>query len=303
MLPPHILNSLKDALAAIYWYKNDLRRFIEATGITKELWIGLSWDGYKIRIAGELVDLISNDGHTVSRDMTKLLDSVLAMSSFTHLEKLENGRRLAEDARSKVERLRFDVEAYRQVVNTKRATEQEEIRNAVAKSMNRARLSERLMGLREQFLSLHSELEVTLRGYKLEELVYDLLSLHDLEPRPPYRNRGEQIDGSFFLDGTHFLLECKWHKGPVDLDDLDFFENKVRRKLDNTLGLFLSVNGFTRRAVSTPSAGRPTLILADGVDLLAVLEERIDLADLLRRKKRRASEGGTIYFRVSEMLG
>jgi hypothetical protein len=44
------------------------------------------------------------------------------------------------------------------------------------------------------------------------------------------------------------------------------------------------------------------LILADGGDLLAVLEQRIDLVDLLRRKYRHAAMTGEIFFAVDRIL-
>lgn len=40
----------------------------------------------------------------------------------------------------------------------------------------------------------------------------------------------------------------------------------------------------------------------DGADLMAVLEQRIALPDLLRRKKRAAVQTGNIYLKVSEIL-
>jgi hypothetical protein len=40
----------------------------------------------------------------------------------------------------------------------------------------------------------------------------------------------------------------------------------------------------------------------DGSDLMAVLEGRIDLVQLLLRKRRTASETGNIYLRIHEVL-
>jgi hypothetical protein len=40
----------------------------------------------------------------------------------------------------------------------------------------------------------------------------------------------------------------------------------------------------------------------DGGDLMAILDERIRLDDMLRRKKRHMNETGSCYFPASEML-
>ena len=77
---------------------------------------------------------------------------------------------------------------------------------------------------------------------------------------------------------------------------------KLSRKLDNTLGLFLSINGFSEDGVRAHSSGRKMIILMDGSDLMAVLEGRIDLIQLLLRKRRHASQTGNIYLRIHEVL-
>lgn len=43
-------------------------------------------------------------------------------------------------------------------------------------------------------------------------------------------------------------------------------------------------------------------MLMDGADLYAVLEERIDLRDLLRRKRREASMTGRVLLTAAEIL-
>ena len=43
------------------------------------------------------------------------------------------------------------------------------------------------------------------------------------------------------------------------------------------------------------------VVLMDGADLMAVLEERIDFVTLLLRKKRHAAQTGNIFLRVHEM--
>jgi hypothetical protein len=71
-----------------------------------------------------------------------------------------------------------------------------------------------------------------------------------------------------------FLLEAKWRDEKAAATDLDTFAAKIRRKLDNTLGLFLSMNG-QETAVSLHSQNRPVMILMNGADLNAVIEGRM----------------------------
>ena len=107
----------------------------------------------------------------------------------------------------------------------------------------------------------------------------------------------------FTLDGTqHFILEAKWEKELTGRDDLDVFLGKVNRTADNTLGLFFAIAGFQPTAIELHSKRRSPLVLSDGGDLLAILDERIDLDELLRRKYRHASMTGEVYLPVTRIL-
>ena len=77
---------------------------------------------------------------------------------------------------------------------------------------------------------------------------------------------------------------------------------KLTRILENTLGLFLSINGFSDDAVKAHSTGRRLMILMDSSDLMAVIEGRIDLIQLLLRKRRHASQTGNIYLKIHEIM-
>ena len=136
----------------------------------------------------------------------------------------------------------------------------------------------------------------------MEKVIKGLFDLFDLDPKASFKIVGEQIDGAFSFEGTDYLLEAKWQNAPVSASELDGLSGKLSRKLENTLGLFLSVNGFSKDAITTHASGRRLVILMDGSDLMAVLEGRIDLVQILLRKRRYAAETGNIYLRIHEIL-
>jgi hypothetical protein len=84
--------------------------------------------------------------------------------------------------------------------------------------------------------------------------------------------------------------------------ELDSFAAKVNRKLENTLVVFLSINGFSVDGIAAHSAGRASIILTGGGDLITVLEERIDFTSPLLRKKRHSSQTGSIYMTAADIL-
>jgi hypothetical protein len=144
-------------------------------------------------------------------------------------------------------------------------------------------------------------------GYGLEDLLYQVFSLFELQPRGSFKISGEQIDGAFVHEGTDFLLEAKWQKAPANLEALRDLDGAVASNLDNTLGLFISINGFTPHGLDRYRQGnRPRIVCMDGADLMAVLEGQMDLQmdlnDLLRRKRAVASQRGEVFISVARIM-
>lgn len=135
------------------------------------------------------------------------------------------------------------------------------------------------------------------RGYKFEKLLFALLHADALDPRTSYKTAGEQIDGSFFLDGTIFLLEAKWHKDEVPASTLYQFKGKVDGKLVGTLGVFISMSGYSRDAVDALTLGKSlNLILFDKQDIDAAIKKGLGFKNILKNKLRKAAEEGIVYY-------
>lgn len=140
------------------------------------------------------------------------------------------------------------------------------------------------------------------RGRLLEDFLNKLFTLYDLNPKKSFTLSGEQIDGAFTFENNDYLLEAKWHKKPIETGELKKFAGTLSDKLKNTLGLFISIDGFTEGAKNFSGSNARTMILMDGMDLNFVLDQRIDLHHLLFRKRRYASETGKIYYSAINIL-
>ncbi len=75
-------------------------------------------------------------------------------------------------------------------------------------------------------------------------------------------------------------------KQPTYAADLYSFASKINGKRKNTLGPLVSMDGFSNAWLQTTSSALRCLILMDGMDLNAILTDRIKLDDLLYRKRR-----------------
>ena len=80
------------------------------------------------------------------------------------------------------------------------------------------------------------------------------------------------------------------------------FAGQVAEKAHRTSGLMISINGFSGEVVNLLRRTGSRLLLADGADLVAVLEGALGLDELLLRKRRHAAETGNPYLGAREML-
>jgi hypothetical protein len=287
------LHALKQALQSLYWYKDDLRRFLTQC-IGARTVNSLNWDAYKREIVGELMDVLSAKQDRYLSEIRKLMQEVVQFRDFSHLERVrEDGPEKAADARKAVAALRALVDTHDKVANNKKgAEERAEKQNQIV--ARHADFRAKLDALKQSYYDLLSIATPQARGFALEPFMKDLFNLFDLDPKASFRNTGEQIDGAFTLEGTEFLFEGKWCSELISSADLDAFAAKVGRKLDNTLGLFLSINGFHDDGVRLYNQSRSVMLLMTGRDLNAVLEQRVDFVRLLSLKRRHAAQTGII---------
>lgn len=300
-IAPAAIVALREALTNVYHYKADLRSFLTNCLSTPALLTILNWGDYKRNIVGTLVDYLESRQDEYQADLLRLMTELTRMTDFSHLERLEGGADKAQKARISVEALRKLTQTHQELFEEHRRMEESRAQtheNLLRKSVVRQKLEE----LTKEYYTLLSSTKPQERGYLLEKIIRELFELFDLDPRASFKLMGEQIDGAFTFESTDYLFEGKWQQELVRSSDLDVLAGKLSRKLDNTLGLFLSVNGFSEDGVKAHSSGRRLMLLMDGSDLMAVLEGRIDLIQLLLRKRRHASQTGNIYLRIHEIL-
>jgi hypothetical protein len=299
-IAPAAINALREALTCVYWYKSDLRSFLQNTISDPAILARVNWDDYKRNIVATVVDYLARDQTKYQGDLIRLINEVVNIQDFSHLEKLEDGKTKAASAKRAVAALEAlsgrnrEIEEEQKQAEARRQSKHEEM-------LRNKGVRDRLEQLQKEFFGLISEVPQR-RGYRLEKLLRELFELFDLDPKASFRLVGEQIDGAFTFEAIDYLLEAKWQDQLVSIQDLDAFSGKLTRKLENTLGLFLSINGFSEDGVRAHSTGRRLMLLMDGSDLMAVLEGRIDLVQLLLRKRRAAAQTGNIYVKIHEIM-
>lgn len=155
-------------------------------------------------------------------------------------------------------------------------------------------------GLLKKLLEITS-LDPQPRGYAFERFLKTLFDINGMAGRASFRLVGEQIDGSFELDGETYLLEAKWTNGQTDAADLRAFNAKVQDKASWSRGLFISNSGFTEDGLSAFGKGK-SVVCMDGFDLSEMLMQRLSLKLVLSKKVRRAAETGLPFVRLRDLI-
>lgn len=174
------------------------------------------------------------------------------------------------------------------IENEIKKQKQDQARVNYLKSLDQVKTkTKKLDQLNSEFIALTTSAELTpqQRGFKFEELFFDLLQLSEFEYSKPYRTAdGEQIDGHFKYEKFDYLVEVKWIDGLTKQKDLSIFDGKIKGKAQSTRGFFLSANGFDPNAVNKFSDDAPRILLMTGQDLAMVLNGQMPFFDAMKVK-------------------
>lgn len=248
------IQALKEALTYAYWYKSDLRSFLNHTVSDPSILTRLNWDEYKRNIVRSLVDFFSRNEDVYQRQLLRLMTETANINDFSHLARLDDGEAKVKQAETAIRALRNQIKGHLDLVEEEKAIEKRRA-EAHDRMMQVTAVKDRLDELTQDYFALLASDNSQKRGFQLEKLLRALFEVFDLDPKASFRITGEQIDGAFTFEATDYLLEAKWQQDQVGAADLDVSAGKLSRKLENTLGLFLSINGFSPDGVAAHSSG------------------------------------------------
>jgi len=300
---PAAIVALKEALINIYWRKQDLKNFINLTIKNTTIVHTINWENNKkYESVNELIDRMIERRDMFEDDLFALIFETANIDDFSHLKIWEDSDVKVRKAKESVAILRQLSSGFFEIEKSKK--EAEDRKKRLVNDSHKVQIKdEQIAALKSKFLILATEQNAQKRGRELELFLNELFTLFDLEPKRSFALKDEQIDGAFTFENSDYLLEAKWQQKPIETGDLKKFAGTLSDKLKNTLGLFISIDGFSSGARELSGQNARGMILMDGMDLNAVLESRIDLHQLLFRKRRHAAETGEIYFPIAKILG
>ena len=293
---PRLIELTYEAALTAYWRKQALRQFLTGSGVSSSFLATWAHDESKRQLLDRLFPKLqtSTAGQAAILRMARALAE---MSSFPDL-------RDWEDEADKIRRATTAVRELRAYLKTDAAKSRAE---ETARE-NRARAHEQRLQLqranadreklRQELEQMHRQVGTQAGGYAFEDWFYRMLDYFEITCRRPYRTQGRQIDGALTVDGTTYLVETKFTATQTTPEDIDSLKAKVGSMADNTMGLFMSISGYTPVAIDSASGPGTTLLIFDAGHLFHVLSGNGTFADTVSSARRHASQTGEAFWRV-----
>lgn len=297
-ITPHLIELTYEATLKSFWRKEALRKFLRATHVRESFLMTWTAEESKRDFLDRLFQKLqaSDRGKTVIFEMTK---SLTERTTFPDLQNWEDSAHKIAEATKAVTELKVYLKAQDEEIRSER--EREEARAKARENHQKIQrsLTDKIK-LREYLDALHPSTGTQQGGYDFQNWFYDLLDYCEIQNRRPYMSSGRQIDGSLTLDGTTYLIELKFTTSQAGAPDIDSLRSKVDDKADNTMGIMVSISGYSRVAISQASGRKTTLLLFDAMHLYLFLSGTLSFCDIISRVRRHASQTGEAYLAVTQ---
>jgi hypothetical protein len=291
-----LVDLVYEALLKSFWRKAALKRYLRRTGISDSFLA--SWDTSregdetKRRFLDRLFGVLEGNPKQAAL-FWKMANDLSCLTEFTDLNGWEDSDLKIEDAQQAVKALKTALGREKEAGERERQKDQRRQQaQAATKEIKRSEAD------REQLLQHLNELATRMgtseAGYDFERWFYDLMDYYDVEHRVPYKHDGRQIDGSVTIDGTTYLVELKFTADQSDVTAVDSFLVKVNKKADNTMGIMVSMSGYSSVAIKEASGPKTPLLLLDFNHVHLCLSG-VPFPEVVARLRRHASQTGEAY--------
>jgi hypothetical protein len=295
-LPSHFIDLVRDALLKSFWRKPTLRHFLSRHRVKDTFLATWTAEETKREVLQRLFSKLekTEEGRVVIRQIAVSLSEQIAFPDLIGWEdealKLRNARDSVATLKKYVSKVQ-DEETKERERQMRREAAQNVRQQEIAKTATVESLASDLTAL----VPLHGTQD---GGYKFQDWFYRLSDFFEVECRRPYTTGGRQIDGTITIEGTTYLVELKFTASQSDATDVDSLLAKLGNVADNTMGLMVSMSGYSSVAVAQASGKKTPLILLDASHVMSLLYSGWKLGELVSRLRRHVSQTGEAFLEV-----
>lgn len=300
-ITPRLIELVYEAALKSYWRRNALRKFLLASHISEGFVASWSNDESKRDLLDRLFPKLqaTDKGKAVIFQMARNLSE---QSTFPDLRNWEDSQQKIQEAHKAVQELKLYLKQQDAEIKDERERREAQARAKAERERIQRSTTDRVK-LQQQLDAMHSKVGTQAGGYEFEEWFYKLLDYCEVLNRKPYKSNGRQIDGSLTYEGTTYLVELKFTKEQSGATDIDSLKAKVNNMADNTMGIMVSIAGYSSVAISEASGSKTTIIILDASHLYLFLSGVMSIGEIIARVRRHASQTGEAYLSTSRFNG
>lgn len=297
-LTPYYVDLIYDATLKSFWRRSALRKFLRECGVSANFLATWNQDETKRDLLDRLFEkLITID--TGRQCLERMANNLAEQETFPDLKNWEDSETKIREAYAATQKLRSYRSQQNEVITSEEV--QRKAREDFQKRQEQvSRSQQTLRKLNERMDELATRLGTQEAGYDFQSWFYDLIQFNEIPHRRPYTQAGRQIDGSITHDGTTYLVELKFTGGQVGPVEIGDFYRKVSSKADNTMGIMVSISGFTPTAIQEASGEKTPLLLMDHSHLYYILSGIMGMKEVIERIRRHASQTAEAYLPANQ---
>lgn len=298
---PRLLELTYEATLKAFWRKSALRKFLRASHVSESFLA--TWAGDESK--REFLDRAFAKLQTLDRGKAVIYQMARNLSeqtTFPDLRSWEDSAEKIADAHKAIQELKTYLKQQEEEIRSEK--EREEVKKKAREKHAQIQRSQTdLATLQQRLDELHTQVGTQSGGYAFQDWFYDFVDFFEIQNRKPYTADGRQIDGSITHEGTTYLVELKFTANQSDAKDVDSLRTKVEDKADNTMGIMVSISGYSSVAIQGASGRRGLLLLLEAQQIYMCLTGAIRFGNLISRVRRHASQTGEAYLPVNKFGG
>jgi restriction system protein len=296
--PPELFDLLIDTIPLLNKSKKGVILFFKGAGVGEQILNDMSQkvendkDSInKYEITRTILSRINANSDSYLRERREVVKRITEIESFENC--WDSDRLKAKGLVAEIQRVVNVKDAF---VRMQQATDKESQKRATEYNLKVEEIrkkKEQTELVKKDFYALFSETNPQLRGLKLELVLNKFFEINGIGVREAFRRRGEsgdgiieQIDGAVEVESRIFLVEMKWRKDNIGIDDIYAHLGRIYHR-SNAQGIYISASGYTPAAIIAAKEAilkNGLLILCDLEEFVKILESDKDLVVYLRQK-------------------
>jgi len=300
-ITPRLIELTYESVLKSFWRRKALQKFLLASHVAEKFVATWTTDESKRDLLDRMFPRLqtSDRGKAVIFQIARNLSE---QTTFPDLRNWEDSDQKILEALKAVQELKAYLRQQDEEITTEKERQEAQERARSERQRIQRSLTDKTK-LQQRLDAMHAKVGTPEGGYEFEEWFYELLNYCEISSRRPYKTNGRQIDGSLTHEGTTYLIELKFTKSQSGATDIDSLKAKVNKMADNTMGIMVSISGYSSIAIADASGSKTTLLVLDASHLYLFLSGGMTFAEIISRVRRHVSQTGQAYLPINQFHG